>query len=118
MINTLVEGTYTPPHKHTNINTSEEILVLRGTLCVIEFSKSGKVINKIFIGEGHDSNLVEIKPNVIHTVVPITETVTVFEIKGQDNYDPSMDKNFYDWAPKEDDDSDKINKYLEELYVS
>jgi cupin fold WbuC family metalloprotein len=115
MINTLFKGTYAPPHKHTNKNTSEELLILRGTLCLIEFSKSGNIINKIFFGQGYDSNLVEIKPNVIHTVIPVTETVTIFEVKGQDNYDPSKDKNFFDWAPKEDDDPKVIKKYIDFL---
>lgn len=41
MINTLTKGTYGPPHKHTDPNTSEEFMAVRGAVCVFEFSESG-----------------------------------------------------------------------------
>lgn len=110
MINTLIKGTYTPPHKHTDPNTSEEFTALRGSAYIIEFSEEGEVINKLAFGEGCSTNLIEIKPNSIHSILPITNSVTLFEIKGQTSYDTSKDKSFYPWAPKEDDNLDEIEK--------
>lgn len=115
MINTMVKGTYTPPHKHTDSNTSEEFTALRGSACILEFSEEGEIVNKILFGVGYDTNLVEIKPNSIHSIIPVTDTVTLFEVKGQTSYDPSKDKSFYPWAPKEDDNPDEIKKYLDKL---
>lgn len=115
MINTLADDTYVPPHKHTDPNTSEEFVALRGSACIIEFSDEGKVLNRIPFGEGYETNLIEIKPNSIHTVIPLTKTVTLFEVKGQTNYDPSKDKFFYPWAPKEGDNNEEIKRYLKKL---
>jgi hypothetical protein len=74
------------------------------------------VLEFIKFGKDYDTNLVEIKPNTIHTVVPLTSTLVIFEVKGQTNYDPSKDKSFYTWAPSEKDDPEKIEKYLNFLY--
>lgn len=112
MINTLVKGTYAQPHTHTDPNTSEEFTALRGSACILEFSESGEIINRLPFGDGYDTNLVEIKPNSIHSIIPLTETVTLFEVKGQTNYDPSKDKSFYPWAPKERDNPEGIKRYL------
>lgn len=115
MINTLTKGTYGPPHKHTDPNTSEEFMAVRGAVCVFEFSEDGEVIGKFPIGEGYLSNLVEIKPGAIHSVVCLTETASCFEIKGQTKYDSTLDKSFYPWAPKEGDSQAEIAKFLKGL---
>ena len=118
MINTLTKGTYGPPHKHTDPNTSEEFMAVRGAVCIFEFSETGEIIGKFPIGEGYESNLVEIKPGSIHSAVCLTETASCFEIKGQTKYDPTLDKSFYPWAPKEGDDPKEIAEYLDKLYSS
>ncbi len=115
MINTMAKGTFASPHMHDDPNTSEELVALRGSACVIEFSDDGKIINRLPFGESYNTNLIEIKPNSIHTVIPLTKTVTLFEVKGQTSYNPSKDKFFYPWAPKEGDDPKVINKYLKLL---
>lgn len=114
MINTLTRGIYGPPHKHTDPNTSEEFMAVRGAVCVFEFSEVGGIIGKFPIGEGYQSNLVEIKPGSIHSVLCLTETATCFEIKGQTKYDQTADKSFYPWSPKEGDP--EVPGYLGELY--
>src|SRR3989304_10168461 len=99
MINTLTKGTYAPPHKHTDPNTSEEFMAVRGAVCIFEFSETGEIIGKFPIGEGYESNLVEIKPGAIHSVLCLTETASCFEIKGQTKYDQTADNSFYPLAP-------------------
>jgi cupin fold WbuC family metalloprotein len=114
-INILTKDTYAQPHKHTNPVTFETFTTLKGAISVIEFNKLGKIINRINIGKGYTNKVVEVQPNTIHTVVPLTSVVVLLEIKGQTNYDPKTDKYFYDWAPKEGDDPKKIKKYLKKL---
>lgn len=115
MINTLVKGTYAQPHVHTDPNTSEEFTALRGAGCVIEFDATGKVVKKLPFGRGYKTNLIEIRPGTVHTIIPLTDLVSCFEVKGQTNYDPSKDKSFFPWAPKEDSDSASIQAYLQKL---
>ncbi|MEK7550865.1 MAG: WbuC family cupin fold metalloprotein [Patescibacteria group bacterium] len=101
MINTLYKGTYAPPHKHINPNTTEDFIAIRGAAKLIEFEENGKIKNELAFGTGFKANFVEIKPGAIHTLVPLTDLFSCFEIKGQTSYSPKGDKLFFDWAPKE-----------------
>lgn len=115
LINVLTKDTYAQPHKHINPSTSETFTTIKGSISVIEFNELGKVINRINIGDNYNDKIVEIKPNTIHTVIPITNIVVLLEIKGQTNYKPETDKYFYDWAPKEGDDPLIIKRYLKKI---
>ena len=45
MINAMLPGTYTPPHKHENPDKVELFSILVGKFAVLEFDDAGVVIN-------------------------------------------------------------------------
>lgn len=115
MINTLVKGTYAPPHKHMDPNTSEGFVALKGSAKIVEFSESGKINKTISFGKGFESNVVEIKPKTIHSIIPLTKVFVCYEVKGQTSYDPTKDKSFFKWAPREDSDPKEIKEFISKM---
>jgi len=102
-LNVLLQGTYCQPHRHLNPPKSETFLVIEGRAVVFLFDDAGKVTARHEIGDAPCPALgIDIAPGIWHTVAALTARVTCFEVK-PGPWDPSTDKDFASWAPREGD---------------
>lgn len=102
-LNVLLHGTYIRPHRHLEPPKAEAFLVLEGIADVITFDESGAVTNRYRLGETANGTKqwgVDIAPGIWHTVVAVSERVVCYEVK-PGPWEPSSDKEFAIWAPKE-----------------
>jgi len=112
MLNIMGALSYIRPHKHEKPDKTECFLILQGSLLVIEFDDQGKVIDSQIIKHSDGEYGVEIPPRTFHSIIPLSEPCTIYEIK-DGPYDPSNDKIFASWAPEEG--SPEAEKYVNHL---
>lgn len=103
-LNVLLRETYVRPHRHLDPPKAETFLVLEGAAAVVLFDDSGKVTDRHELGRmsanGHLWGI-DIAPGVWHTLFSLTDRAVCFEVK-PGPWDPTTDKDFACWAPKED----------------
>jgi cupin fold WbuC family metalloprotein len=99
MLNCLMPDTYCQPHKHGNPPKSESFIILKGRIVVFEFDDSGKILDHIILDADNGNFGADILPNSWHSIIAITPAV-IFESK-DGPYNPSDDKEFANWAPRE-----------------
>ena len=104
-LNVLLRGTYIRPHRHAAPPKAESFLVLEGEAEVVLFNHEGRVTDRYRLGtqsaEGRTWGI-DLEPGVWHTILALTDRVVCFEVK-PGPWEPSSDKEFAAWAPKEDD---------------
>ncbi len=103
MLNAMEPDTYIQPHKHQDPDKVEAFFVLRGRIVLIEFNENGKIVDHSILDPKQGNYGGEIPIGVWHTLISIEEGSVAYEVK-DGPYDPSVDKNFATWAPKEGDD--------------
>jgi cupin fold WbuC family metalloprotein len=103
MLNAIQPGSYVRPHRHLNPPKSESIILLQGTLAYVSFSEDGlpEEDGLILIDAGRGVYGCDIRPGVWHTIFALAPNTVLFEVK-PGPYDPSVDKEFAPWSPKED----------------
>jgi len=94
-------GTYVRPHRHSDPETWEILMILRGSLALIIFDDSGMVIERTVLKAGGPVLVVEFSQNTWHAPASLETGTVVFEIK-QGPYRPIAEKNLANWAPAED----------------
>lgn len=110
-LNALTRGTYCAPHRHWAPPKSESFLVLRGEVAVFLFDDTGTVVASHLLGR--DGLLgVDIPPGHWHSIATLTDTAVCYEVK-PGPWEPSTDKDFAPWAPREGDP--RAPAYLESL---
>ena len=110
-LNALARGTYCAPHRHLNPPKSESFLALRGEVAFFLFDDSGEVREAHVLGrEGLLG--IEVEAGEWHTVATLTDTSVCYEVK-PGPWDPSNDKDFAPWAPREGDP--RVPAYLASL---
>ncbi|KFA99290.1 WbuC family cupin fold metalloprotein [Vibrio sp. ER1A] len=77
----MVKGSFVEPHFHDSPHQWELFTVLKGTVKINHYSKSGEILSSRYLGEEQDSIMVTIRPNEIHSVECISETALLLEIK-------------------------------------
>lgn len=112
LLNAFEPGTYVQPHKHENPDKREVFIVLRGSLVVVFFDNSGSPTEFVLLDREKGNYAVEIPEGTWHTIVALESGTVVYEVK-DGPYLPMNDKNFADWAPKENDH--ECAKYLSGL---
>jgi len=102
-LNVLLTGTYCQPHRHLNPPKSETFLAIEGRAAVFLFDDAGNITARHEIGD-HPCAVfgIDIGPGIWHTVAALTARVICFEVK-PGPWDPSTDKDFAPWAPREGD---------------
>lgn len=115
MINAVEPDAYFPPHKHETLEKREIFIILEGKVAVVEFDEEGKVKDHMILDADSGNFGVEIPVNSWHTIIPLESSV-LYEIK-DGPYDPSSDKKFAEWAPREDEEGglEFAEKILKEL---
>jgi len=114
-LNVLLQGTYIRPHRHLAPPKAESFLVLEGIAEVILFDDDGAITARHRLG-GQPAEArvwgIDIPPGLWHTIVARTPRVVCFEVK-PGPWVPATDKEFAEWAPKEDDAA--VSGYLAAL---
>jgi cupin fold WbuC family metalloprotein len=98
----LKSGTYVQPHCHPENNKWEMTIVLKGTVVLLIFDKSGIVRERLELSPASSLNGIEIRPYTWHTVFPLSDDAVILEIK-EGPYNPSGPIDFALWAPAEGD---------------
>lgn len=106
LLNAVWPDSYIRPHRHSGQSTRECLIALRGRFALLEFDDRGAIREVRRFGEAADISIVEIPPDVWHTVVALTDGAVLFEAKAGPYV--SVDaKTFAEWAPPEEDDTAK-----------
>lgn len=92
--------TYVRPHRHSDPETWEVLLILRGSLALALFDEKGKVLERTMLKAGGPVLAVEFPLNTWHAPVSLEPGTVVFEIK-QGPYKPITEINLAQWAPAE-----------------
>jgi cupin fold WbuC family metalloprotein len=93
-------GSYVRPHRHSDPETWEVLIALRGSLAILLFDESGKVLDRPVIVSGGMIAAVEFPRNTWHTLVSLESGTVFFEVK-QGPYKPISETNYASWAPAE-----------------
>ena len=91
--------TYVRPHRHSDPETWEVLLILRGSLAITIFDNDGKVTERAVLTAGGPVTAVEFSPNTWHAPVSLQPGTIVFEIK-QGPYKAIEENNLASWAPR------------------
>lgn len=102
MLHAMEPETYVQPHKHENPDKREVFIILKGKVAVIEYTMDGSVNDWILLDTATGNYGVEILPGTWHSLIVLENGTVVYELK-DGPYDPTEDKHFADWAPKEGD---------------
>ncbi|CNI50054.1 Uncharacterised protein [Yersinia intermedia] len=98
----LLKGTYIPPHKHVLEKQWEFFHVIEGDLKFVTFSDSGQVTQSLYIGASSGIFAMQIPPNIIHSLVCMSERAMIFEWK-EGPFSPEQAKYILPWAIPEGD---------------
>jgi cupin fold WbuC family metalloprotein len=93
-------GTYVQPHRHTETGKWEMFILLQGEAAILLFEDNGRVRERITLSDQHANRLIEIPLQCWHTLVSLQPGTLLFEGK-PGPYKPLDDKDFANWAPKE-----------------
>lgn len=100
-INFMMSDTYLQPHNHPpepNKEKIERYKILVGKLAIVFFDPAGSITKSVILDE--NSDIFEVKPGEWHTPVILSEYALCYEeMKGI--YDQATNKEFAEWAPKE-----------------
>ena len=79
MLNVMMKNSVVPVHRHTN--SSETIIVLRGSGDEVFYDESGKETERVNLRYGSDCAAAQIPRNVLHTFIPHEDGTVIFEAK-------------------------------------
>jgi cupin fold WbuC family metalloprotein len=102
MLHAMEPDTYVQPHKHENPDKREAFIILKGQVAVIEYTDEGEVRNWIILDPATGNFGAEFAPGTWHSLIVLETGTVVYEAK-DGPWDPSDDKFFAVWAPKEGD---------------
>ena len=79
MLNVMMKDTVIPIHRHSE--TSETVIILRGSGDEVTYDSEGKEIGRVTLQYGSDCAAVQVPRNVYHTFVPHEDGTVIFEAK-------------------------------------
>lgn len=85
MLNVMMKDTVIPIHRHTE--TSETVIVLRGSGDEVIYDDKGQVVDRVTLQYGSKCPAVQVPRNVYHTFIPHEDGTVIFEAKDR-TYDP------------------------------
>lgn len=85
MLNVMMRDTVIPIHRHTE--TSETVIILRGSGDEVTYDASGKELERVTLRYGSDCAAVQVPRNTYHTFIPHEDGTVIFEAKDR-AYDP------------------------------
>ncbi len=106
-INAIEPYSYIQPHKHENPDKREVFFILKGRMVVVEFDENGDVIDHVVLDPKTGCIAAEIPERTWHCIISLEKGSVAYETK-DGPYEPTDDKNFAKWAPKEGDENCKL----------
>ena len=91
MLNVMMRDTVIPIHRHTE--TSETVIVLRGSGDEVMYDSEGNELERVTLKAGSACAAVQVPRNVYHTFIPHEDGTTIFEAKDRP-YDPVKTEEF------------------------
>lgn len=85
MLNVMMKDTVIPIHRHTE--TSETVIVLRGSGDEVIYDADGHEVDRISLRYGSECSAVQVSRNTYHTFIPHEDGTVIFEAKDR-AYDP------------------------------
>ena len=79
MLNVMMADTVIPIHRHTE--SSETVIVLRGSGDEVAYDETGKETARVTLRAGSDCAAVQVPRNMYHTFIPHEDGTTIFEAK-------------------------------------
>lgn len=101
---------YVRPHRHSDPETWEILVILRGSLAIVVFDEKGKVTGRLVLKAGGQVTAMELPRNTWHAAVALESGTIVFEVK-QGPYKPIEKEHLASWAPNEGEP--ESGKFLE-----
>jgi len=102
LLNAMEPCTYVQPHKHESPDKREFFIILKGKAVVVLFNENGDITNHVVLNPQTQNFGVEIPERTWHTIIILQTNTVLFEVK-DGPYEVVSDKNFANWAPKEND---------------
>lgn len=99
-LNAMEPGTYFYPHRHVQANKTETLVVLRGSVGILQFSDEGQVTATALAKPGGDVLGVDFDSTDWHTLVVLESGTVILECKAGP-FIADTAKDFAPWAPKE-----------------
>ena len=107
LFNAIGIDSYIRPHRHSLDPKHECLVAVSGLFSLFIFNDNGRVLSITKFGsdlyrttEGNCGVGVEIPPNVWHTVIALSNSAILFEVKAGP-FNPLSAKEFAPWAPEE-----------------
>lgn len=107
LFNAIGIDSYIRPHRHSLDPKHECLIAISGLFSLFIFDDDGRVLSTTKFGsdlyrtsEGNCGVGVEIPPNVWHTVIALSNSAILFEVKAGP-FNPLAAKEFAAWAPEE-----------------
>lgn len=91
MLNVMMKDTVIPIHRHGQ--TSETVIILRGSGDEVTYDENGKETGRVTLQYGSDCAAVQVPRNVYHTFIPYEDGTVIFEAKDRP-YDPEKTEEF------------------------
>ena len=85
MLNVMMKDTVIPIHRHSE--TSETVIVLRGSGEEVTYDETGIEQERILLVAGSECCAVQVPRNTYHTFIPLESGTVIFEAKDR-AYDP------------------------------
>lgn len=102
LLNALEPGTYVQPHCHFAPEKEESLIVLAGSIGLLIFDASGKILQKVRLAPGTENFGVTIPAGVFHSMVALQTGSVFFEAKAGP-FVAISDAERGQWAPNEGD---------------
>ena len=109
----LTKNTYIPPHCHKLEHQTEHFQILEGEVVLVIFDRNGDIKDYTLLSP-NGITAVEVEPDVFHTVICLTDSAILMEIK-LGPFEQSTSKFIPSWSPLESDDEKTNLEYLKSL---
>jgi cupin fold WbuC family metalloprotein len=110
LLNAVEPGSYVRPHCHSAAGKDETLLVLRGSVGVLEFDQSGRVIGSVVLQPDGEAMGVNVPHGTFHSLLALAPGTVFFEAKAGP-YLGLLPSERPCWAPEEG--SAEAPRYLE-----
>lgn len=91
MLNVMMKDTVIPIHRHSE--TSETVIILRGSGAEVTYDSEGKELERVTLRYGSECAAVQVPRNVYHTFIPHEDGTVIFEAKDR-AYDTEKTEDF------------------------
>jgi cupin fold WbuC family metalloprotein len=91
---------YVRPHRHSDPETWEILVILRGSLVIVVFDEKGMVTDRLVLKAGGQVTAMELPQNNWHAAAALESGTIVFEVK-RGPYKPIEKEHLAFWAPNE-----------------